>query len=71
MLPKVYGKTEGKEGVMRLDLADLRLFANTSAMSAFLPGKLAAWMAAHPGIQIDTEERTSADIVSSILAGLA
>lgn len=25
----------------------LRLFANTSAMSAFLPGKLAAWMAAH------------------------
>ena len=49
----------------------LRLFANTSALSAFLPGKLAAWMAAHPGIQIDTEERTSADIVSSILAGLA
>ncbi|MCH9289830.1 LysR substrate-binding domain-containing protein [Klebsiella quasipneumoniae] len=49
----------------------LRLFANTSAMSAFLPGKLAAWMAAHPGIQIDTEERTSADIVSSILAGVA
>ena len=37
----------------------------------FLPGNFAAWMAAHPGIQIDTEERTSADIVSSILAGLA
>ncbi|VTO23578.1 LysR family transcriptional regulator [Klebsiella variicola] len=35
----------------------LRLFANTSAMSAFLPGKLAAWMAAHPAVQIDTEER--------------
>jgi DNA-binding transcriptional LysR family regulator len=49
----------------------LRLFANTSAMSAFLPGKLAAWMAAHPAVQIDTEERTSADIVSSILAGVA
>ncbi|HBY5671171.1 TPA: LysR family transcriptional regulator, partial [Klebsiella pneumoniae] len=41
----------------------LRLFANTSAMSAFLPGKLAAWMAAHPAVQIETEERTSADIV--------
>jgi DNA-binding transcriptional LysR family regulator len=40
-------------------------------MSAFLPGKLAAWMAAHPAVQIDTEERTSADIVSSILAGVA
>ncbi len=49
----------------------LRLFANTSAMSAFLPGKLAAWMAAHPAVQIETEERTSADIVSCILAGVA
>ncbi len=28
-------------------------------------------MAAHPAVQIDTEERTSADIVSSILAGVA
>ena len=43
----------------------------TSAMSAFLPGKLAAWMAAHPAVQIETEERTSADIVSCILAGVA
>ena len=42
-----------------------------SAMSAFLPGKLAAWMAAHPTVQIETEERTSADIVSCILAGVA
>lgn len=49
----------------------LRLIANTSAMSAFLPGKLAAWMAAHPAVQIETEERTSADIVSCILAGVA
>lgn len=49
----------------------LRLFANTSAMSAFLPGKLAAWMAAHTAVQIETEERTSADIVSCILAGVA
>lgn len=47
------------------------VFANTSAMSAFLPGKLAAWMAAHPAVQIETEERTSADIVSCILAGVA
>lgn len=49
----------------------LRLFANTSAMSAFLPGKLAARMAAHPAVQIETEERTSADIVSCIPAGVA
>lgn len=40
-------------------------------MSAFLPGKLAARMAAHPAVQIETEERTSADIVSCITAGVA
>ncbi len=39
-------------------------------MSAFLPGKLAARMAAHPAVQIETEERTSADIVSCITAGV-
>lgn len=36
-----------------------------------LPGKLAARMAAHPAVQIETEERTSADIVSCIPAGVA
>lgn len=151
MLPKGYGKTEGKEGVMRLDLADLRLFiaivdtgsitggaaaahlalasaserlrkmeaevgvpllhrhargvttteagevlarharplleqqrrlrqamhafargqqgtlrlfANTSAMSAFLPGKLAAWMAAHLGYR-STPKSAPARILSA------
>ncbi|EAT2182995.1 LysR family transcriptional regulator [Salmonella enterica] len=49
----------------------LRLYANTSALTAFLPGKLASWMAAHPGIHIETEERTSTDIISSIQSGVA
>ncbi len=37
----------------------------------FSAGKLAARMAAHPAVQIETEERTSADIVSCIPAGVA
>ncbi|HFZ8994350.1 TPA: LysR family transcriptional regulator [Citrobacter freundii] len=49
----------------------LRLYANTSALTAFLPGKLAAWMATHPGIHLETEERTSSDIISSIQSGVA
>ena len=40
MLPKVYGKTEGKEGVMRLDLADLRLFIATPGADSPRPIKL-------------------------------
>lgn len=48
----------------------LRLYANTSALTAFLPGKLASWMATHPGIHVDTEERTSTDIISSIQSGV-
>lgn len=39
----------------------LRLFANTSAMSAFLPGKLAAWMAAHPAVLIVPPARPLAE----------
>lgn len=35
----------------------LRLFANTSAMSAFLPGSLPPGWLAHPAVQIETEER--------------
>ena len=42
----------------------LRLFANTSAMSAFLPGKLAAWMAAHPGYR-STPKSAPARILSA------
>lgn len=49
----------------------LRLYANSSALTTFLPGKLAAWLASHPGIHIETEERASTDIVSSLLSGEA
>lgn len=47
----------------------LKLYANTSALTAFLPARLAPWLASHPDVHIELEERTSADSVSLLLAG--
>ena len=45
MLPKGYGKTEGKEGVMRLDRADLRLFIAIVDTGSITGGAAAAHLA--------------------------
>jgi DNA-binding transcriptional LysR family regulator len=49
----------------------VRILANTAAASEFLPEPLAAWLAAHPRIDIDLEERPSHAIVEAVAAGLA
>jgi DNA-binding transcriptional LysR family regulator len=49
----------------------IRLLCNTAAMSEFLPEALSAFMAAHPNIDIDLEERLSYDIVQAIVKGVA
>lgn len=49
----------------------IRLYANTSAMAGFLPGRLATWLSGHPDVTIELEERTSADIINSISNGIA
>jgi DNA-binding transcriptional LysR family regulator len=49
----------------------IRLLCNTSAMSEFLPKVLSAFMAAHPNIDIDLEERLSYDIVQAVTKGVA
>lgn len=51
--------------------ASVRIFANTAAITEFLPKRLAPWMATHPQIDIDLKERQSADIARSIGAGFA
>ncbi|MEH2529641.1 DNA-binding transcriptional LysR family regulator [Bradyrhizobium sp. AZCC 1588] len=64
---------------MRGDLADfargmkatVRLLANTSGLSEYLPKTLAAFLAAHPNISIDVEERESSDIARAIVIGAA
>lgn len=49
----------------------LRLLANTSAMTETLPDDLASFVAANPDVRLKVEERWSAEIVRTVLAGQA
>jgi len=49
----------------------LHLYANTAALTTFLPSRLAPWLAERPELHVRLQERTSADIVRLITAGLA
>ncbi|WP_342241060.1 LysR substrate-binding domain-containing protein [Inquilinus sp. OTU3971] len=49
----------------------VRILGNTAAVTEFLPEPLAEWLAAHPRIDIDLEERPSHVIVEAVAAGLA
>jgi len=49
----------------------IRLMANTSALSEFLPEALKAFLANNPGIDIDVEEQSSYDIIRLIAEGFA
>ncbi|MFP3555478.1 LysR family transcriptional regulator [Paraburkholderia sp. SIMBA_049] len=49
----------------------LLLYANTAALMDLLPHRLAPWLAQRPRLNIDLRERTSAEIVKMIDAGLA
>jgi DNA-binding transcriptional LysR family regulator len=64
---------------MRGELADyarglkghVRLLANTAAVTEFLPEALAGFLALHPDIDIDLEERPSHQIVQGVAEGIA
>lgn len=49
----------------------VRLWANTSAITQFLPGDLAGFVARHPGIRIEMHEQDSQDVVAAVLDGRA
>ncbi len=51
--------------------ATVRFLANTSGLSEYLPKTLAAFLAAHPHISIDVEERESSDIARAIATDAA
>jgi DNA-binding transcriptional LysR family regulator len=51
--------------------ATVRLLANTAGLSEYLPKALAAFLAEHPNVSIDVEERESTDIAHAIAAGAA
>jgi DNA-binding transcriptional LysR family regulator len=49
----------------------VRVFANTTAVTDFLPDILAAYLMAHPHISVDLQERPNADIAADIREGRA
>lgn len=49
----------------------VRVLANTAAVAEFLPDALASFLADHPEIDVDLEERPSREIVPAIAGGLA
>lgn len=49
----------------------IRIFANTTAVTEFLPEVLAGFLAARPAVTVDLQERLNRDIVRAILDGSA
>ncbi len=49
----------------------IRLLSNTNALTEFLPEPLSAFLATHPQVNIDLEERLSDEIVLAVADGVA
>src|SRR5216683_6944945 len=49
----------------------IRVFSNTNALTEFLPEALGSFLAAHPNVSVDLEERLSDEIVGLIAEGVA
>src|SRR5215468_4353635 len=49
----------------------IRVLSNTNALTEFLPDALSAFLAAHPQVSVDLEERLSDEIVGLIAEGVA
>ena len=49
----------------------IRLFSNTNALTEFLPEALSSFLASHPNVSVDLEERLSDEIVSLVAEGVA
>ena len=49
----------------------VRLLANTNALTEFLPEALSSFLAAHPHVSVDLQERLSDEIVGLIAEGMA
>lgn len=48
----------------------IRIFANTTAVTEFMPEVLATFLAAHPNVDVDLQERSTADIIRGVLDGM-
>lgn len=49
----------------------VRVLANTAAAAEFLPEALAAFLAAHPNVDVDLDERPSTEVAHAVAEGLA
>lgn len=49
----------------------IRLLSNTAALDEHLPDRLGGWLADHPGVDIDLEEKPSHQVAPAIAAGYA
>jgi DNA-binding transcriptional LysR family regulator len=67
----ILGHVETMRGELRSYATGLkgriRLLSNSAAMASFLPAELCEFLAAHRDLSIDLEERTSSDIVQSLM----
>lgn len=52
-------------------VGQIRVVANTNALTEFLPDALSAYLAAHPGVSVDIDEHTSDEIVGLVAEGAA
>ena len=48
----------------------VRVLSNTNALTEFLPEALSSFLAAHPNVSVDLEERLSDEIVGLIAEGV-
>jgi DNA-binding transcriptional LysR family regulator len=51
------------------DAGHIRIFANTTAVTEFMPDILAQFLSVHPGVTVDLQERLTRDIVRGVLDG--
>ena len=49
----------------------IRVLSNTNALTEFLPEALSSFLAAHPNVSVDLEEKLSDEIVGQIAEGVA
>lgn len=48
----------------------IRVFANTAAVTEFMPEVLATFLAVHPKVDVDLQERPTAEIIRGVLDGM-
>lgn len=67
----ILGQVEQMRGELRTYATGLkgriRLLSNTAAMASFLPPQLCRFLAAHPDLSIDLDERPSIEIVQTLV----